>query len=340
MPAGPAPTVELARVTKVFRAPPAPWRFWARREGGSEVVALRDVSLELQAGEMLGLVGPNGAGKTVLVKLIATLTEPSAGTVRVFGRDTVRDSRAIRQRVGLATCDERSFYWRLTAEQNLVFFARLHGFGRRQARQRALELLDRLDLGAARAKTYSVLSAGSRRRLAVARALLADPALLLLDEPTASLDPIAARNLRALLAERLAGDRGRAVLLASHDLAEVEALCARVAFLHRGTLRACGALAELRARFGAVERLVVTVRAPLDRGVVAQLRARAPDLVADNGSAEAVTLRFARQADDERLNQVIAGLVAAGAAIVAVRNEGGALDDLFDRVVGGSETDA
>jgi ABC-2 type transport system ATP-binding protein len=339
MAAAGAPTVELERVTKVFRAPPVPWWPWSSGAAGADVVALRDVSLTIAPGEMLGLVGRNGAGKTVLVKLIATLTEPSAGTVRVFGRDAVRDGRAIRARVGLATCDERSFYWRLTAEQNLTFFARLHGLALRAARRRAGELLELLDLGEARARPYRVLSAGSRRRLSIARALLADPPLLLLDEPTASLDPIAARQLRALLAERLASDRQRAVLLTSHDLGEVEELCARVAILDRGALRACGELAALRARFRAADTVAVTVRAPLGAAVLERLRARVAGLTVDGGRSDVVTLRFARAADDDTLGFVLAGLVGAGVPIVGCRSEPAALDELLARAVSGSGTD-
>ena len=233
-----APVVDIDGVTKTFRPPPAPWRRLLGLPAQPDVVALRDVSLQIEPGEILGLVGPNGAGKTVLVKLIATLTEPTSGQLRVFGLDSVRDSRRIRGLIGLTTTDERSFYWRLTCRQNLMFFARLYGHHGAAARRLVDELLDTIDLSHAVDRPYRVLSAGNRQRLAIARALLPDPPLLLLDEPTSSLDPIAASNLRKLIVERLHGNRERSVLFTSHDLVEVEEMCTRVAVLARGRILA------------------------------------------------------------------------------------------------------
>jgi ABC-2 type transport system ATP-binding protein len=226
-------------VTKRFRPPPAPWRRLLGLPVQPDTVALCDVSLQVQPGEILGLVGPNGAGKTVLVKLIATLTEPTSGQLHVFGLDSVRAARTIRSGIGLATADERSFYWRLTCRQNLMFFARLYGRHGAAARRLVDELLDTIDLSDAADRPYRVLSAGNRQRLAIARALLPDPMLLLLDEPTSSLDPIAAANLRKLVVERLHRPGERSVLFTSHDLREVEEICTRVAVLSGGRILAC-----------------------------------------------------------------------------------------------------
>src|SRR6266850_2839493 len=176
--------IEEARGLSTLQTYPVPFlrlKKLLRRKFKPPVEALRDVSFNIRAGEIFGLIGPNGAGKTTLTKIIATLIQPTEGSATVNGHDTVRDDERVRRNVGLAGAEERSFYWRLTAEQNLLFFARLHGLSARSARDRISELLALLDLQDLARRRFAELSTGNKQRLSVARALLANPPVLLLD---------------------------------------------------------------------------------------------------------------------------------------------------------------
>jgi len=242
------PAIELRGVSKRFTQPRT-WREILRHPcARKRVQALDGIDLCVPAGSVSGLLGPNGSGKTTLLRVLATSLLPDQGEVRVLGRDALRVPNQVRRLVGVVLSDERSFYWRLTARQNLMFFAALHGLDGRRARARVAELGGWLGLGPELDKPFRNLSTGWRHRLAIARALLADPPVLLMDEPTAGLDPAAAERARRLLRERLAGELGRTVLVASHNLDEVRAVCDRVALVHQGRLRLEGPAAEALPR--------------------------------------------------------------------------------------------
>jgi ABC-2 type transport system ATP-binding protein len=241
--------VSLARLKKFFR-----------RKATDPVEALRDVSFDVREGEIFGLIGRNGAGKTTLTKIIATLVQPTSGRVLVRSFDSVRDEEAVRAQLGLATAEERSFYWRLTIEQNLNFFARLYGLSDARARARIDELLARLELEPLARRRFGELSTGNKQRVAIARAMLSSPHVLLLDEPTRSLDPLAAAQTRTLI-NSLARDADKpvTVLLTSHNLAEIEELCQRVAIISRGQIRALDTPEHLRALHKSTERVRLSV---------------------------------------------------------------------------------
>jgi ABC-2 type transport system ATP-binding protein len=220
---------------------------------------LTEVSFDVQYGERIALVGPNGAGKTTLLKILATLIVPSAGQIAIKGWDLVRDAERVKEMVGLATGDERSFYWRLTGRQNLEFFAAFQGLDRETTMTRIEELREHLALDTLD-RRFGLYSTGMRQRLAVARALLRRPSVLLLDEPTRSLDPLATRMLHRFIRDRLVNELGCSVVLSTHSLAEAEALCNRFAVLHRGRVltsstvdglhQGLARVAELSALFG------------------------------------------------------------------------------------------
>lgn len=209
--------------------------------------ALRDISFEIAQGEFFGLLGPNGAGKSTLFRVLATLVLPDAGTVEVAGLDAVDDADEVRRVVAIVTPDERSLYWRLSAVENLRLFGSLHGLRGERLRSRVADVLDVVGLSDTGPKYAGQFSTGMRQRLLIARALLPDPRVLLLDEPTRSLDPISARDLRRFLREELVGRRGCTVLLATHSADEAFELCDRVGVLHRGTLLAAGSVDTLAA---------------------------------------------------------------------------------------------
>jgi ABC-2 type transport system ATP-binding protein len=197
--------------------------------------ALRSVTLQIERGEVFGLVGPNGAGKTTLLRLLATLLFPSSGGGRIGGADLVRQAGTVRRLVGFASGEDRGFYWRLTGRENLEFFAGLLGLSPRAGRRRADEMLELVDLLPMAHQPVEQYSTGMRQRLGIARALLGMPAVLLLDEPTRSLDPMIAAGVQALVS-RLAGEAGTTVVLATHNLDEAERICDRVAVLVAGSV--------------------------------------------------------------------------------------------------------
>ena len=226
------------------------WKASLRRPSGTEwTEVVRDVRCEIGAGECFGLLGPNGAGKTTLFKMLATLVLPDAGTATVGAFDLVRDPAEVRRLLTPVIADERSLYWRISARENLRLFASLHGLHGSAAGDRIAELLATVEL-ADSPKMVGLFSSGMKQRLLIARALISRPRILLLDEPTRSLDPISARALREFLRTEIAGRQGCTIFLATHSTEEALELCDRVAVLDRGRIRAIGAAATLAAELG------------------------------------------------------------------------------------------
>jgi ABC-type multidrug transport system ATPase subunit len=210
-------------------------------------VALDHLSLELRAGEIRALVGRNGAGKTTLLRILSGLLDPHEGSLQMLGM-AITQSRALRSQIGLVPSGTRSFYLRISGFENLTFFARLHGLRRREAIKRAVEVLEAVDLVDAAHRPVSTYSTGMQRRLAVARALLHRPSVLLIDEATHDLDPEQAVRIRGLVAE--AADRGAAVLWTTQRLEELHGFGHTVTLIDRGQCRFDGTLPELLAVAG------------------------------------------------------------------------------------------
>ncbi len=215
------------------------------------VDVLRGVSLHVRRGEFFGLLGPNGAGKTTLFKILSTVVLPDAGRVSVAGADVVAEASRVRQTLTPVIADERSLYWRLSGPENLQLFAALYGLNTADAAHRARMLLDLVGLTQARDRMVATYSSGMKQRLLIARALLSQPSVLLLDEPTRSLDPVSARDFRRFLQEDVVGRQGCTVLLATHDADEAFELCDRLAVLDQGRVVATGTTRELADLAGA-----------------------------------------------------------------------------------------
>ena len=198
-----------------------------------ETPALRGVDLDVPVGQVTALIGPNGAGKSTLMRILATTVLPDAGSVLVAGRDAVADPRAARAAVGLTLGDERSFFWRLSGRQNLEFFARLQGLRRGALATRVRDVLECVGLADVAGRRVDRYSTGMRVRLGLARALLGTPPILLLDEPTRSLDDGAASGVR-MLVRQLATSGRTSVLMATHDLAEAAEVADEVVVLSAG----------------------------------------------------------------------------------------------------------
>jgi ABC-2 type transport system ATP-binding protein len=238
---------------------------------------LHDVGFSVQPGEFFGVLGPNGAGKTTLFRVLTGMVLPDAGHVDVLGHSPGDNLRAVRRLIGTVLATDRSLYWRISARENMRLFAALHGMPRVEAERRSVELLELVKLGDTGNKMVGTFSSGMRQRLLIARALLSRPRILLLDEPTRSLDPLSAREFRQFLRSDVGIREGCTVLLATHSQEEAMELCDRVMVMHKGHVLATGPVRELQSRFGD-SRYAAYVREP-GHPAFASLTARA--LIAD-----------------------------------------------------------
>lgn len=227
---------------KVYRVRQRKGLFGSRER---TITALESLDLEVKPGEVFGLLGPNGAGKTTLIKCLTTLLVPSAGTVRVNGFLLGREDDRIRASIGCMLMGDRGLYWKLTGRENLDFFGALYHLSPRDRRRRAAELAERLGLGEFLDRPVATYSSGQRMKLAFAKALINDAPLIVLDEPTNTLDVPSAKALRDEV-EALQRE-GRTVLYTTHIMSEAEQLCDRVAIIDRGRILALGTVPELKA---------------------------------------------------------------------------------------------
>ncbi len=227
--------IEARDVAKTFRAG------WIRRRATE---ALRGVSLAVPRGAIVGVLGPNGAGKTTLLSIFATLLTPDRGRVTVLGADVVRDARRIRPRLNMAS-GRPSFLWSLRVDEIVAFYGRLYGLHGRALRRRVDELMETFELASHRDVPYNELSTGLKQRLALAKALVNDPELLFLDEPTLGLDPDVSIRIRRHIAA-LRREHGVTIVLTTHYMREAEQLCDEIAFMKAGRILARGSADGLK----------------------------------------------------------------------------------------------
>ncbi len=251
------------------------WKRYIVREGFRRrrvVEALRGISFSVRRGTVHALLGPNGAGKTTTVRILATLLLPDAGEARVMGYDVVREAKMIREHIGVVLDVSKGFYMSLTGYENLVFYALLKGYSLTDARRRAKEVLELVGLeamGASR-RPYYTYSLGMRARLAIAKALLSDPDVLLLDEPTLGLDVESARMVRSLIQEL--ARMGKTILVTGHNMYEIELVSNEVTIINKGRVVASGSPRELKERLGLVYRVALTLHGVRGERFVEELR--------------------------------------------------------------------
>ncbi len=204
---------------------------------------LRGISLQANAGEIFGLLGPNGAGKTTTLRIICTLLAPDVGSVDVLGFDTRSAPEEVRRRVGVVTADI-GVYPRLTARENIAYFAELSGVPDWDVNSKVDAVIGRLDMASFAKQRAESLSSGQKQKVAIARAIVHDPEVLMFDEPTSNLDVLASREIRGFMVE--SRGRGKCVIFSTHVLHDAERLCDRVTILHEGSVVATGSTAEVR----------------------------------------------------------------------------------------------
>ncbi len=287
----PMPAIEACRLARSYGSRRACW----------------DVSFEVERGEVFGLLGPNGAGKTTTLRMLAGLTAPDAGSARVAGELVEAGRAGSARRVGLLT-ESPGFYDRLTARENLRYFGRLHGLSAHEADRRGSRLLGRFSLAPHADRPFAELSRGMKQKLAIARALLHEPEVIFLDEPTVGLDPEATREVRATVAQ-LAAERAT-IVLCTHHLAEVERLCSRAAFI-AGRLLAVRPVRELSAEG---RRIRVDLSSAAGPELLAALRAL-PSVRGARAEGSAIVLWL--EGAEAAVPTVLATLAAAGARVQA-----------------------
>jgi sodium transport system ATP-binding protein len=204
---------------------------------------LRGISLEAQAGEIFGLLGPNGAGKTTTLRIICTLLSPDAGSVEVLGFSTRTAPEEVRKRIGVVTADI-GVYPRLSARENIEYFGRLCGLSGADLDRKVNGVVERLDMGSFAKQRSESLSSGQKQKVAIARAIVHDPQVLMFDEPTSNLDVLASREVREFMVE--VKGRGKCVIFSTHVMHDAERLCDRITIIHQGRVVASGRTAEVR----------------------------------------------------------------------------------------------
>jgi ABC-2 type transport system ATP-binding protein len=289
-----------------------------------EFTAVDDVTLQVEAGEVLALLGPNGAGKTTTVRMLTSILEPTEGTATINGFDVVEDAEQVRADVGILT-EAHGLYLRQRGREYLDFFGELYGIDEKTRSQRAETLTERFGLLYAIDRRIGEYSKGMRQKLALVRALMHDPPVLLLDEPTSAMDPHSARQVRNAIRD-LRGD-GRAIILTTHNLPEAEELADRIAIIRRGKIIATGTALDLKARLLGPPLFKVQLGEPLNGA----LDALEPLVEVTASGHDWVTYR----ADDPRqTNPVLVNqLATAGHDVITLSEIPQSLEEVYLRVV-------
>jgi len=299
------------------------------RRRSHDVEAVRGVSFSIREGELFGLLGPNGAGKTTTIKMLITLLIPTSGSAHVLGYDVVRDAGRVRERVGYVFGGDKGLYERLSALDNLRYFAELYGVEPRRQRLRIDELLGLVGLRGREHERVETYSRGMRQRLHLARGLIHDPPVLFLDEPTIGVDPVGARELRALIASLT--QAGKTVLLTTHYMFEADSLCDRIAVIADGAIVAQGTPQELKA--GVEQGGVVEVEVfGIDEGSVRRIEALPGVLAVTVEEQELKQLLIVQTAPGAELMHVILAQLE-GASVGRISQREPTLEDAYVQLV-------
>lgn len=320
-----AKAIVLRDLTKIFK------------KRGSEVRAVDHVNCEIREGELFGLLGPNGAGKTTLLKCISTLLIPDAGTALVGGYDVMKQPLQTRRKIGVMTGGERALYWKLTPVENLRYFAALYGVPRSQTKARIEYLLNLMTLTEKANERVEKLSSGMKQKLSIARTMLHDPPILLIDEPTLGLDPYFARFIRGFIKDELHGKQKKTILLTTHYMDEADELCQRVAFMNRGKIERTDTPENFKKTMNQEQVLEVKCQGVLGKDLFAQIEGYGSlNITTDQG----ITYIRMNTTNPELLLSQIIEVVREKARILSVNLTAPTLEDVFVQLTGASLKDA
>lgn len=318
--------IELKDISKTYVE--RNWRTLLPGVRPRNVEALRGVSLNVEEGEIVGLLGPNGAGKTTLIKILVTLVLPDHGSGKVQGFDLIRQPEQVRSLIGFVNTSERSFYWRLSGRRNLLFFAALWGLNGSAANARINKILDLLQLSEKADVLFMKYSTGQQQRLAIARALIPDPPVLLMDEPTRSLDPIAAFEIRSFVRQDLCGQMQKTIVWCTHNLKEAEETCNRLVFIHKGKIIASGTLDEMRNLTDPENYFYVKADRFPEKVLQEKLSIQPIEISRNNGSVEAVF-----KVVPDRIPDLLRQLLDRGVNIYTFTHRQASLENIFEKLV-------
>jgi ABC-2 type transport system ATP-binding protein len=325
------PAIVARNLHRVFRLGSGPFR------RGTEITAVHDISFTVPQGTIFGMLGPNGAGKTTTIKMLSTLLVPTSGSATVAGYDVGTQERQVRRQLGVVLGGDRGLYMKLSAIDNLRYFGNLYGMPKADLERRSHELLETVNLSDRAGQRVEGFSRGMKQRLHLAKALLHDPPILFLDEPTIGLDPAAAVDLRRAVAA-LVPDH--TVLLTTHDMYEADQLCREIAIVDHGRIVAQGTPTELKARVADGRRVVVATRQPLNGlalDITSRLRlvptVRAVDQVLTESGGSELTIFCNDTA--QALDDALAIVRGYGVSVDGVRVLEPTLEDAFLAIAGG-----
>jgi len=299
-----------------------------------EIIAVNNVSFSIKKGELFGLLGPNGAGKTTLVKTLCTLLWPNAGTAKVNGYDIRKEPKKVRASIGTVLDVRMGWYGRLSCRQNLLFYAQLYGIPPSRIAKRIQETLELVGLTEKADEWQQKLSSGMQRKLDLARALLPDPPILLLDEPTIQLDPKAARDLRRTVKEDLCGRQGKTVLWTTHNMKEAEEICDRVAIMHKGKIIAIGSPSEVKSLVKSNEIVVVDLAKATPELIASIKKLEGVISVASTQLSPEIT-RLKIEVNNVQISSLIAQtIVRGGGSFYSMKIEEPTLEDALIKLTG------
>jgi len=301
------------------------------------ITILKDVNIQIRRGELFGLLGPNGAGKTTLLKILCTLVLPTRGKAFVSGYNVTENEERIKEIIGYVLSEERSFFWRMTGRQNLKFFATLNNMFGRQADIRIEELADLVELKDVIDKIFKNYSSGMKQKLAIARGMLTDPHILILDEPTRTLDPISTYSFRKFIKDVIVHKEKKTVIIATNNMQEAEELCDRAAILDKGTVKICGSLSNIKSMIGHKGQYIFQIRGTYEQ-VKRKLNCRTIDgtsvsLVPDCSHNTQVTLSVKMKNGKNGLSDIIKFIMMSGMDIEAFYPEEYTLNEVFTKIV-------
>jgi len=340
-------SIQTINLTKVFKKRKHKGIFWFMKKKGKKetsgssdevTVALDHVNSEIRSGELFGLLGPNGAGKTTLVKCLSTILIPDEGTAIINGFDIRKQTPFVRASIGLVVGGERTLYWKLTARDNLMYFASLYKMPRGGTKERVKELLALMNLSDRADERLEDYSTGMRQKIAIARALLHDPPILLLDEPTLGLDPTVSRQIRNQIRE-LCKKEGRTILLATHYMEEADELCDRIAIINNGKIAAVDTPERLKAMVKETELVEVACYNP-PHDAENYLRPLCPDVEiitlvrGDEAKGTHSRIKIIGGNAERHVGTVVDALRKKNAQITSVNISMPTLEDVFIKITG------
>ena len=329
-------SIETKKLAKVFQQIKGYGDIFLHPLKRKEIIALRDITLKIEQGELFSLLGPTGAGKTTLIKILCNLILPTSGEAYVNGFDVTEQGKQIRKSIGYVLSDERSFYWRLTGRQNLKFFATLNNLSSQQADKKIKEIMDVTDMKDQADNMFKNYSAGQKQKMAIARGLLTNPQILFMDEPTKSLDPGAAHTMRKFIKNKFVKNEGKTVFFATHNLNEAEELSDRIAIIHKGKIRVCGKLAEIRKIISKKYSYFLQLEPPSD-SILSNLNQilsmETTNIKVKNISFENNSFEIEFKNEQIRISFIIKKIVEAGGKLISCSKKEVSLQDIFKGVV-------